>query len=270
MKKTRIITATAFVLGSIAQASTLIDFRPNVAGDGSSSINVTSGGGSNPVLNEVASKLVDDGGRRDGTPLPVLGDFGGAGLDIDGQEVTFTITSIVDYSGGSNAYFRTDMNGNGLGIQTPGAGNGKWFGIDGQEAFTLNSSISLQFEGLSLRTWNDSGDREFSVSSTNWINLAGVTTATGITFDSVTGTFVFEEVVGNVIAANDAVTLDDLVGANGPSLDFSDITVTNIGDNEAGIALQTMTFATAVAVPEPSSSALLGLGGMALLLRRRK
>jgi len=269
------IIAMLCLVTTTTHASTLLDFRPNFAGDGISNINVTSGGGKSAILDEVANKLVDGGGRRDGTSLPILGDFGGTGLNIDGQEVNFTITSIIDYNGGSDAHFRTDMNGNGLGIETTsGVDRGKWFEIDGQESFTLRSDSTIQFEGLALRNWSGVGNREFSISSNDWINLLGVDPSTGITFDSTTGTFTFREVVGNVITGDDgdySITLEEMVGQNGPSLDLSNITVanTNVVDVN-GFALKTMTFAKAVAVPEPNSSILMGIGGMVILLRRYK
>jgi hypothetical protein len=212
----------------------------------------------------VATPLIDNQNGR--TSLVEGNTWGGTGLKIDGVTVTFTLTEIVDFDGNSGtAPFRTDANGQGIGIDSPGTTE-SWFLLDGLESFTWTASSGLQFEGLSLRQWNDVGTRQLSISSSDWVGLSGVSSGAGITYTSGTGTFLIEEVAGNVVNANaDALILEHLVGASGPTLDFSSLKIGNSGST--GSAIRTVTLA---AIPEPATLALLGLGIGALALARRR
>ncbi len=78
---------------------------------------------------------------------------------------------------------------------------------------------------------------------------------------------------GNAAANRESfdVTVDLTAIGFGPIADGSDFFITwvdvNNGGNDHGIAVDDVSITT---VPEPSSAALLGLGGIALILRRRK
>ena len=89
----------------------------------------------------------------------------------------------------------------------------------------------------------------------------------------------------NIVGPN-AGAIDDTKGVTNPSLSATSGTVQfgviqwasqstgTIGDNEPTeytLAIDSLNYGvTYTAVPEPSSTALLGLGGLALMLRRRK
>lgn len=83
-------------------------------------------------------------------------------------------------------------------------------------------------------------------------------------------------ITGSVDPASFPATIDyDFISADGySSLSNGDIVTIQYGmrDNEAGTltADNFILSGEVVAVPEPSSTALLGLGGLALILRRRK
>ncbi len=105
-----------------------------------------------------------------------------------------------------------------------------------------------------------------------------------MTYDSVTKEATFYTGDGTTLSGADTVTLDQgATGSNSISLRIGNNNAANrsfdgLIDNvriynsveDATSLFGIMKFNDAVAVPEPSSTALLGLGGFALILRRRK
>ena len=62
----------------------------------------------------------------------------------------------------------------------------------------------------------------------------------------------------------------DMSGVTAQYIGVEILSVYNPADLRPGIDVAAVTIAPVVAVPEPSSTALLGLGGLALILRRRR
>lgn len=258
---------TALIYSS--QATVILDFRPIAdgaanPGDGVTRINVTSGSSTFP-LSEVATPIFGQNSGNDGT---FQGDaWGGSGLNINGNTVTFTNTEIVDFDGSTATAQRelvADAIGLGMGIRSD---NGNWFLLDGQESFTWNADVALQFEGLTLRNWATGQGRALAISSPGWVGLLGVSPGTGVSYTSGSGTFLIEELTDNV-AIDRELTLAELVGISGPTLDFSTtdgIKVATTGT--LGFAIQTMSFDAVNVIPEPGSASLL-LVGLALLMAR--
>ena len=101
-----------------------------------------------------------------------------------------------------------------------------------------------------------------SVIANTWAQLAFVR-------DNGTATFYLNGVAqgptsGATIAHGLSGALGDISGAS--AIDVDDLRIYTFANGEGAAAVA----ASALAVPEPSSSALLGLGGLALVLRRRK
>ncbi len=220
----------------------------DLAGDGTTSINVGGGG-----LSQVANPIYDNFSTGTGQ-----GDtWGGAGLVIGGNTVTFTNVSMTDVNGSVAAtgpQFIAD--GNGMGIrsestdtQSNGDGEQPWH-VNEQEAWTWTADADLAFAGVSFRAgWQGGGgNKALTVSSPAWVGLTGVTTGTGITYNSANGSFE----IGNTGDGGDgdAVTLDELVGVGGPSLILSagtQISFSNTGSgvgNAGGFALTSVSFAS--------------------------
>jgi len=129
--------------------------------------------------------------------------------------------------------------------------------------------------GLYLYGWNTAGTApEVDFGETNGKALAGVVNSTGtaVSLLSASPFVIFEN--GAIVASG----VDQVAGFNSVSVsaDF-DTGYQNIavifavsyaqGNGATIVEIDNVAFAT---VPEPSSSALLGLGGLALILRRRK
>lgn len=269
---------TGIVLGllgavSSVQAATIIDFRTDDV-DRAGTVSVTA----NPQ--EITNPFIDGSPNSTRSSIGVGDTWGGAGANpllIDGVTVGFTINQVTDYAGVSvgtpddDFYFRGS--GNGLGINSfvgqdsANGNNGNWFEMDGDESMTWTASTSIQWEGFFTSSWgtNTNSSRALTFSSDSWKGLTGVVTGTGVTYDSVAGSFEVRNVAGNV-NLDGAVTLEDLVGGTGPTLDFTTMTISNSGTQ--GSNVQTMTFA---AVPEPGTYALLaGCFGLAAVMVRRR
>ncbi len=239
------------------RASVVLDLRPEVSnaanpGNGSTRINVTAGSSDYPINPlEVATPLIDNVNGR--STLAQGQNWGGTGLNIDGSMITFTVTELVDYDGltANGAIFRADANGLGMGIDSTSSSEA-WYVLDGQESFTWTASEAMQWEGFTLRSFGSNGTRILKVSSTDWVGLSGVTPGTGVTFDASTGTFTIANITDNVAA--DGLTLDELVGVGGPTLDFTSIKIANAGT--VGTAIQTITLGGEGTPPDPVLSAI--------------
>lgn len=254
-----------------SQAATTIDFRT----DGVNRVDTVSVTG---TPSEITNPFIDGVPNTSRSSLDV-GDTWGDGaapLLIDGVAVAFTLDAVSDFEGVSVGTAASDYflraNNNGLAINSfvdqdsTKGNNGNWFEMDGQESMTWTASTSIQWEGFFTSTWsNTNAARALTFSSNSWTGLTGVVTGTGVTYNSIAGSFEVRNVVGNV-NADGAVTLEDLVGGTGPTLEFTTITIANAGT--AGSNIQTMTFA----VPEPGTYALLAgcFGLTAVMLRRRR
>ena len=212
------------------------------------------------------------------TALDISGDlvFGGgstltAGTDIVGvnpnsvtfNDVTVNVGDDIFTGGGGMGNFifnadsvtnvNDDFQANGNGLITVNGGDhtvGDRFGA--QAGSTLN------FLGGTV----DSG--EFNIAGAT-VNLGGGATLEAATLDLSGSTFdIASNWTGSLDVSNVADWEATLTGA-GVTLDGVAIDAGNFDDNFI-VSGTTLT----LAVPEPSSTALLGLGGLALLARRRK
>ncbi len=193
-------------------------------------------------------------------------------LDIDGDDVLGTDGYRLR-SPNSNPTYAT--------VTTVAANTNNGFGLIDDPANPTGSDVN---GGLIHDTGNDASFSttgklmEFVISGTD---LDGQTLRLGVLFDmlgSGTANFTLTQTSGGSATATTAtlayegtnldVAFFDITGAvAGDTFDIRATTVSG-GNLDGGFA--GLTFDTAVAVPEPSTTALLGLGGFALILRRRK
>ena len=261
--KTTIFGAAVSLSLNCTYASNIMTFQPIVSGVGI--VNVTSNTDNSSLVDPANNSIT---GKKGGQS------WGDAGLLIDGQQVIFTLTSLTDYAGtvhtddSGNAFMRTD--GLGMAIDGGGITGDRGFVIDGHEQFTFAGDKALIFEAIAFREFQDS---EAIIQSDDWIGLSGVSSKSGFSYNSAAGAFTLtKDTAGSVTAA-------DLVGDSGPELFVGagvSMTIDNslnstVDDDGFGkvFAIQSITYSAAL-VPEPSSTMLIGLSGVAMLLRRRR
>lgn len=80
---------------------------------------------------------------------------------------------------------------------------------------------------------------------------------------------------GSVFNGSGTFTLFDTTSAASSVFDTSNVTITGLGDENVGWILEqgiegSRNIIKLIVIPEPFSTALLSLGGLALILRRRK
>ena len=244
-----IAAAGLLVAGSQLFAEILI-LQADIAGDGKTTINVTGS------PKEVATPLYKDfhGGTGQGDT------WGGEGLTIGSETVTFTNVRVTDFAGSSDkgaAHFIGD--GNGMGIKSvyfDGDDDSKeacerpWM-IDANEGFTWQADKALRFESLAFRGgWMAHlGQKQLTISSPAWAGFKQLEAASdlgvGVRFDIRDGAGVF--LVENIEGMDDTVTLKQLVGSTGVTLDLpagATISFQNTGDpsNAEDYALANVVF----------------------------
>ena len=175
-------------------------------------------------------------------------------FDIDGTLATFTTSNVSGF---------VEATSFGLGVNSGG-------GDPDTDAFNIGESWSMRTDApLLLVEVNIGGlqtEETFEMQSNRWINLAGVTTGTGVTYTASTGTFTLTDNG----ALDDVFTLDDLTGGvalgfkPGIDLTFGNLTST-FGSND-DVEIQSITFR---GIPEPGSLGILALCGIGMNLRRR-
>lgn len=187
-----------------------------------------------------------------------VGDTAGP-FTIDGYDVTFTTQDIVPSGVVATSSF-------GLGVDS-GTGDPDPGSFNVGETWVVSADHRLNFMGLELGGLQT--EETFSVQSNSWINLSGIVTGTGVTYESSSGTFVLTD--GPV---GDAFTLNELTGGvllpvfNGSSISFGNLTST-FGPND-DVELQNITLQ---AIPEPASiqyALLIAAGGLLRSTRRRR
>ncbi|MFK7911084.1 MAG: PEP-CTERM sorting domain-containing protein [Akkermansiaceae bacterium] len=139
------------------------------------------------------------------------------------------------------------------------------------DVFSVTIAISnvaggtVNFDGFTYidagQTDNNSRREGFSIDGTDYVrnadyNLLGVSGA----------------VVGTEIGANGVNISPAVFAGDGTGGIFTATAIAGIqaGGSANGVRLDGLEWSFTTAVPEPSSTALLGLGGLALILRRRK
>ncbi|MBT8036430.1 MAG: PEP-CTERM sorting domain-containing protein [Verrucomicrobiae bacterium] len=137
-----------------------------------------------------------------------------------------------------------------------GHGNDKWGNLQNW-TFSLDQTIS--FDDMTFKTINET----ITLRSTAWVGDADASgTGWSFTTDATYGTF-------SILGASGPGTYDITTAGVSDVAAGTDITFGYLGGAGGGEELSSFTI-TAAPVPEPSSTALLGLGGLALILRRRK
>jgi hypothetical protein len=196
-----------------------------------------------------------------------------------------TYTHALDFQSGGNianinTVAFTSWGGNGDGANF--AGSTGIYGNTGAGVVTTTGNLVDLMQGMIYPSSNDNTLKTY--------NLSGLTP--NETYDlrvynhawsdgeSRLNTLVFDaggaDASTGSINASDATTVG-LAGANDSyyinyryTASSSEIVITTQSSNSAGWHLYGLTNQVAVAVPEPTTTALLGLGGLALILRRRK
>lgn len=208
--------------------------------------------------NEAGTRVVGPNGDPFGSGNDNLR-LGGANLRLGNVGSTTTLTTITfdlyEQSGvGSNAllfgFGDADLNGSGA--------SHAWSINDGAIGLASNTTLS---DG-SLATLDE--DTHYIASLV--LNKSGSTQAiegSAISLDADQSALFFYNV------SNGTMTYGGTFDSTGPSPDNFYFRNFSSGDNEI-IIDNFSVYDNLVAVPEPSSTALLGLGGLALILRRRK
>ena len=187
-----------------------------------------------------------------------VGDTAGP-FTIDGYDVTFTTQAIAPGGVVATSSF-------GLGVDS-GTGDPDPASFNLGEAWVVSADHRLNFVGLELGGLQI--EETFSVQSNSWINLTGIVTGTGVTYEASSGTFVLTDG-----PAGDVFTLNELTGGtllpvfNGSSISFGNLTST-FGPND-DVELQNITLQ---AIPEPASiqyALLIAAGGLLRSRRRRR
>lgn len=183
-------------------------------------------------------------------------DFGAAGGDAAVGGVNFTQVDVQD-----TAY---DLDGSGSTLAFNNAG--LFLGVDGAHVAVADPAYAASHLNDFVVSWG--GDvvvltfAGLDDALTYDIQfITGATTDAGVTFDFTTASG-----TASVTSAL-STTTNGVLDFTGLTTDGSGNLVFTSGGGVPGISAGTV---TAVAVPEPSSSALIGLGGIALILRRRK
>ena len=214
IQKTAIATLLCAVLVLPMASAVVLHVTTDVGGDGSEHINVTG-----ETMSEVALPIYQ--GFSSGTQRGYS--WGGVGLKIGGQNVTFTNTSLFDFEGNNHdrsAQFIGD--GNGMGIRSTNAqGDQPWL-VDGKEGFGWTANQDLDFSGFTVRTgWNNNNynqpERSMSVSSPAWVDLQGIDPYFGIEYVAATGTFLIKN-IPNSASSDHVITVEELVGEGGSTL----------------------------------------------------
>jgi hypothetical protein len=221
---------------------------------------------------EFENNLTDSEGLLDvsgGTPTYVAGKFGQA-LSVNGNDrvttgsspwavATNAAVSNISYGGWMKLVSSSGASSNIMGFQDS-ARTGTWIRIDGANTPTPNFFGRVNGPGEVMST--PAG----SVTVNDWHHVI-------MTVSSGDGMKLYVD--GNVAASNAAGTLFDngtdwWIGHDTFTGSFDDMAIWDgvLTSTEVGNAQ--LSGAASFAVPEPSTTALLGLGGLALILRRRK
>ncbi|WP_435892457.1 PEP-CTERM sorting domain-containing protein [Oceaniferula spumae] len=226
--------------------------------------------------------------------LPTTGTH--TGVVGTGQNVTFTNRSLYDDGStglGMTITFEgtsTLKNGQNAAVRLGSAvytfNDSSSFSNFGANSSADNLIIGYNGEGATIN-WNTVGalvgisNFELGQDGTSFFNQNGGSVSVENNFDLTDGVYTLSagdlSIPGLVIAVNGA--LDFTTNSTGlvtssSTVDFASLINSGqitINGSSATVADFTITDTTlALAVPEPSSTALLGLGGLALVLRRRK
>jgi len=200
--------------------------------------------------------------------------WGGAGLVIGGEVVTFTNTSMTAFDGSAivgDAYF--NGNPDGMGIWSANNSGGESWEIDGLESFTLAANADLAFEGVSFRGgYGLAADRILAVSSQGWADLTDLDGSsdlgTGVSFSISGGIGTFLLTVG------ESIVLADILGTHDVELTLEEgeeVTFARGAGSTKDLALGSLSFGPGTVVPEPGTYALLaGCFALASVMIRRR
>ena len=254
-RKLTFLTAMAFSICWLQSAnaqSVVINFVPDATFNGSpnentdfasgSTLTTAGGAGTNIISTGIT---VDDSA----TTFPNLADGRGtfapftlSGTDASGNAVAGTFTVSITATDSTGA---TILRG---GVGAFGAGTGNFITIDDVTLTNVSGDDVFQFDGF-----------------------------TGAFFGSTEGTNDMGSIEGVTVTP---VAAGNLIGGTGEEILFADVagvdsllTSVDLGNVAGTIALNGVTAQFSVvgaAVPEPSSLAILGLGGIALISRRRR
>ena len=253
MKKNIFIMATSIALiGSASASSIIVDFTAtgtsNAVNGGALVFSSQDLDSTGVTFDITVSAVIPDGGPTNsgGDVVRVNGGLGstventGEFLNVIGgvsEVLRFTISDVVGLGAGQTLQLTNLLSQNSSSTSANQSGGfGGTFGQQGVDSVTITLEGGDDF----VINQSDAGD----LGSVLLITDGGNSTNTGNTF------------------AHGAGDLD-VTNTN-----FFDLALTDLTANEA-VVIQGFGFEV-VSVPEPSSTALLGLGGLAMILRRRK
>jgi hypothetical protein len=152
-----------------------------------------------------------------------------------------------------------DTDNNELGIDSSVSGDAS-DSFDPTESWSFSWNVASEFIGIDFDSYSTSGNDgdQFSISSPDWIGRS-ITTGTGVTYTSGTGTFVFD----NAAVTNDDFTAANLGGAVATAsgavitISFADINAAS-GFDDGASEITDISF-NLVVVPEPSAFLFGGL-----------
>lgn len=257
MNKTSLIASLTLALGaSSASAVTIINENFETG------LGALESYGSN-TLSQAAGVGVNSTGGTSGGNHGALISTASRAID---SEINFSVDVQWDASGNNrNAMFAgwTAVGAN----NNTFAGNHRYgIGLDQQSGTTVSLAT-----GAGVDVGTSFGSTYTGMINNNWYRLSGT-----IAHDGTTGTFTFTDTVFADLGATGLVAPVTVLSDASETLasSYTDLTVplahvTVMYSRVDGIS-NTDNYVFVTAVPEPSSTALLGLGGLALILRRRK
>ena len=195
------------------------------------------------------------------TVISTAASHGAVLLNFAGGSATLSDGSVVNYTVSSTAGTLTGDPTLGLFDANEGAGDTPF-----SYTITFDTAVSLQVSATTGDNLGNSGDNEgvlFSSTGSSFVGTLSPDSTATFTTDAATGDLLFTRPNG-ANNSGSSLAFGDLIASGTTS-----VTISGNGPATNREAF-TLEIADAVAVPEPSSTALLGLGGLALLARRKR
>ena len=261
MKYTKILTST-LAIGLLASANAAVVYQDTFA-DGAIATNPGIGGGFSQAITG-GTGFTEASGSID--PDTSANNFRGFGYSTS----TFDVSTgfILEFTANASNTGSGSANRFSVGLAAAGS-NFAQFSIDGRNFL---GDTRAEIEGVGIDFTTDNGSQGLSYNDGFGVNTGTVT----LLSNAQTITASTDLAVSLTVAADGSYSysINGAPATTGAAfgLDLSQEYhfATYFQDDQGAFSISEVTLTTLDAVPEPSSTALLGLGGLALLLRRKK